>query len=482
MNKYNEIYRPQYHFSAPDSWLNDPNGLVYFNGEYHFFYQNNPYEDHWGPMYWGHAVSNDMLHWKHLPIALEPDELGTIFSGCCVVDKDDVSKLFDGKPGMIAYYTAHKDIPNKHPIETQCLAYSKDSGRTWIKYAGNPILKAPNTPDAFDYRDPKVIYDEENKRWIMALGGGFYRFYKSTNLIDWELMCETKLFEEFPDIFYLDVENEPGKKELVICQAGFRYYLAHFDNDELIVDQYKLSADYSEGCQAAQTYSNIPDGRTIWVAWLRDGSRGPTSPWRCSMSIPKELKLRKMKDGTIRLVQKPIKELYDLEKEIFNIKNQNVLKNTNVLTNLKGKELDIELCASNLENKKLDLRVFKGSNNRSALIRFDFKNMLAFCDYTGALDPKYDDFQTSFPDYTCPQKIKVRGTCYDAPLNNLEGDLHLRVLIDRSSVEVFVLNTDIEFSFCCYPSIENDQLELVCDEDYTIKELSIRKVESVWEE
>ena len=482
MNKFNEIYRPQYHFSAEKSWLNDPNGLVYYQGEYHLFYQNNPFEDHWGPMYWGHAVSNDMLHWKHLPVALEPDELGTIFSGCCVVDKDDVSGLFDGGSGLIAFYTAHKDVFEKHPIETQCLAYSKDKGRTWIKYENNPIILPPDTPDAFDFRDPKVIYDEENKRFIMALGGGFYRFYKSTDLIHWDLMCETKLFEEYPDISWLEVENEPNKKELLICQAGFRYFLGHFENDELVIDQSVLSADYSEGCQAAQTYFNIEDGRTIWIAWLRDGSRGPTSPWRCSMSIPKEIKLRKMADGTIRLIQKPIKELETLEEEIYKIADKEVTNNVNILENVKGKQLDIECEINDLSNVNIiDLNFFKSSNGRHGNLRFDLKNHLAFIDYTGVLDPKYEDFQTSFPDYTCPQKIKVRGYCYNAPLK-LDGKLKFRVLLDRSSVEVFVENSDVEFTCCCYPCEDGESLELLIDGNCKIDNLSVKKVNSVWEE
>ena len=482
MNKFNDTYRPQYHYSAPENWINDPNGLVFFDGEYHLFCQHNPFANHWGPMYWGHAVSNDMLHWKHLPIALEPDEFGTIFSGCCVVDYEDCSGLFDGKPGLVAIYTAHKDVENKHPIETQCLAYSKDKGRTWIKYENNPIMTPPNTPDAYDYRDPKIIYDKDKKEWLMALGGGFYRFYKSKDLINWNLICETKIFEEFPDIAYLDVENEPGKKYLLIAEAGFRYMLAHFEGNELIVDQGELKADYAEGCQAAQTFFNITDGRTIWMAWLRDGSRGPTSPWRCSYSIPKELKLLKMKDGSIRLIQEPIKELDSLCKNIFSLKDSKVTKYTNVLENVKGRHLDIRVAVKDLENVNvLNLKLFKDENGRHTLVRFDFKQHMMFVDYTGALDPQYDDLQTSFPDYTCPEPIKVRGTCYNAYFEKPE-ELSFRVLLDRSSVEVFVKDTDLEFSYCCYPRECADGLELTSDGDYTVKQLDVYEVESVWEE
>ena len=477
MENYKDTYRPQFHFSAPKNWLNDPNGLVYFEGEYHLFYQHNPFDNRWGPMYWGHAVSDDLMHWKNLPIALEPDELGTIFSGCCVVDEDDISGLFDGKPGLIAYYTSHKDIEGKHPVESQSLAYSKDKGRSWIKYAGNPILRAPDSPDAYDYRDPKVIYDKENKRWIMALGGGFYRFYKSDNLIDWKLMCETKIFEEFPDISMHEVD---GKIYILVIEAGFRYFLGHFEGDRFIVDQPSLCADYSQGCQATQTYYGIKDNRTIAISWLRDGSRGPTENWRCAMSIPRVLSLKKMEDNSIRMIQTIVEEIRDIEEEIYKVEDKKINKGENILKDIKGKQLDIEIKASDLKDARtLDLKVFKSRAGRHALIRFDFENGLVFADYTGVLDPKYDDYQTSFPDYTSAMDIRIRGTCYNAPLN-IKDSISFRVLIDRSTVEVFVADSDIVFSFCCYPSEDGQELELICDSDFKIDRLTVNKVESVW--
>ena len=183
---YNEPYRPQYHFSAPQNWLNDPNGLVYYEGEYHLFYQHNPNDIVWGPMYWGHAVSKDLVHWENLPIALEPDELGTIFSGCCIVDKDDTSGLFGGKSGLIAYYTAHLDRGEKHCIETQCMAYSTDKGRTWIKYSGNqnrdPMV-------AWYYHNDQITYMANawnrnlNQYAAVDLGGVFLESYGYNNTV-----------------------------------------------------------------------------------------------------------------------------------------------------------------------------------------------------------------------------------------------------------------------------------------------------------
>lgn len=478
---YNEPYRPQYHFSAPAGWLNDPNGLVYYEGEYHLFYQHNPADIMWGPMHWGHAVSTDLIHWENLPIALEPDELGTIFSGCCVVDHNDTSGLFGGKSGLIAYYTAHLDRSPRHCLETQCMAYSLDKGRTWIKYSGNPIITPPGTPDDYDFRDPKVVWDEENQRWLMALGGGFVRFYGSKNLIDWEFLSDTRIFEEFPDIFQLPVENEPETKKWVVALAGFRYYLGRFENDRFIVEQNVLSGDYAEGCQAAQTYYNMPDGRTVWIAWMRDGSRGPTSPWRCCMTVPKALSLRRMEDGTIRLVQRPVKELENLRLPWISMENKAVAAGEDILSGLHGKEYDLEVSLSGLEGaKQLDLNLFVGEN-QNTLLRFDFESKLVFADYTGAHDPALRDLQTSFPGayFQAPERVKLRGWSYIAPFTPADT-LRFRVLCDRSTVELFVPDTDIEFSFCVYPTQDADGLSLVCGSGFTVDKLDLYTMQSVW--
>lgn len=479
---YNEPYRPQYHFSAPQNWLNDPNGLVYYEGEYHLFYQHNPNDIMWGPMYWGHAVSRDLVHWENLPIALEPDALGTIFSGCCIVDENDTSGFFGGKSGLIAYYTAHLDRGEKHCIETQCMAYSCDKGRTWIKYSGNPVILPPDTPDAYDFRDPKVVWDEESRQWIMALGGGFIRFYCSKNLIDWTPMSETLFFEEFPDIFRLPVENEPATKKWVLALAGFRYIIGRFENGRFIAEQPELCADYAKGCQAAQTYANMPDGRTVWIAWMRDGSRGPTDPWRCCMTVPKELSLCRVEDGTIRLIQKPVAELETLRENVLSIHNQAFCAGSEILEDLSGKELDIEAEISGLSGaKQMELKLFVGEGQQT-LIRIDFESRHIFADYTGAHIPALRDKQTSFEGnyYTVPERVKLRGFCYNAPF--IPGDtLKFRVLCDRSTVEFFLPGTDVVFTFCVFPTQDADSISLRCDSDCTVNRLDVYKMKGVWQ-
>ena len=185
---YLEDYREQYHYSPAKAWANDPNGMVYFNGEYHLFYQYYPDASVWGPMHWGHAVSTDLIHWTELPIALAPDDGGTIFSGSAVVDKDNTTGFFDGIAGggLVAIYTQDY-MDNGAERQKQSIAYSKDNGRTWIKYEGNPVIAAESDPlNNSAFRDPKVFYNEDAKEWMMVVAGGPLRFFSSTDLKDLE--------------------------------------------------------------------------------------------------------------------------------------------------------------------------------------------------------------------------------------------------------------------------------------------------------
>ncbi len=183
--KYNDPHRPQIHFSPQKGWMNDPNGLVYHNGVYHLFYQHNPNEPVWGPMHWGHATSKDLVHWKEQPIALYPDSLGTIFSGCAVVDKDNTAGF--GKDALVAIYTNHSHELEKagsDKFQTQSIAYSNNNGKSWTKYAGNPVLKNPGIRD---FRDPKVMWYEPSKKWIMTLATlDHITFYSSADLKNWK--------------------------------------------------------------------------------------------------------------------------------------------------------------------------------------------------------------------------------------------------------------------------------------------------------
>lgn len=203
---YTESNRPQLHFTPKVGWINDPNGLVYYDGEYHLFYQHNPYEREWGNMHWGHAVSRDLIRWTELPIALYPDSLGTMFSGSAVIDYENTSGFGTKQnPAMVAIYTA--DSPEK---EVQCLAYSLDKGRSWTKYDGNPVIDSGAKWKTKDTRDPKVFWYAPGKKWVMVLNErDGHSIYNSTDLKEWTYESHTTGFWECPELFELPVEGDP---------------------------------------------------------------------------------------------------------------------------------------------------------------------------------------------------------------------------------------------------------------------------------
>ncbi|MEO0898805.1 MAG: glycoside hydrolase family 32 protein [Bacteroidota bacterium] len=252
---YSQQHRPQFHFSPPSQWMNDPNGMFFYKGEYHLFYQHFPDSNVWGPMHWGHAVSEDMVHWTNLPIAIYPDSLGWIFSGSAVVDKDNTSGFKDGPEApIVAIFTHHnskleKAGSDKH--QYQSIAYSNDRGRSWTLYEGNPVVENPGIRD---FRDPKVFWHKASKKWVMILASlDRVRIYNSPDLKSWE---ETSEFGaeygshagvwECPDLFEMDVDGNPGdKKYMMIVSIGSggpnggsatQYFVGDFDGKEFTLD------------------------------------------------------------------------------------------------------------------------------------------------------------------------------------------------------------------------------------------------------
>ncbi|MDR0843715.1 MAG: 2,6-beta-D-fructofuranosidase, partial [Tannerella sp.] len=309
-NLYREANRPQFHFTARRGWNNDPNGLIYYEGEYHLFFQHNPYEREWGNMHWGHAVSRDLVHWKELPEALSPDRLGTMFSGTTVIDFDNTSGFGKkGTPPMVAIYTA--DGPDK---EVQCLAYSLDKGRTWTKYAGNPVIDSGEKWNSRDTRDPKVFWHTASGKWVMALNErDGHSIYTSSNLKEWTYQSHLTGFWECPDLFELPVDNDPGNIKWVMYGASGTYMIGGFDGKTFTPQYGKFS--YTTGAlYAAQTFGNIPesDGRRIQIGWGRIQHSG--MPFNGMMLLPTELTLRTTPDG-IRMFSYPVKEIDRLQEQ-----------------------------------------------------------------------------------------------------------------------------------------------------------------------
>ena len=328
---YNETNRPQFHFTTRRGWINDPNGLVYHDGEYHLFYQHNPYEIHWENMHWGHAVSKDLVHWKELNDVLYPDNLGTMFSGSAVIDKNNSSGW--GKNAMIAAYTA------AGKQQTQCIAYSLDKGRTFTKYENNPVLGGT--------RDPKVFWYEPAKLWVMALyKENAIAIYNSKNLKDWEYKSETKGFYECPELFELAVDGDANDKKWVTYGASGSYMMGSFDGAKFTPEHGKYY--YSWGTQyAAQTYNNTPDGRRIQIGWGR--IEQPGMPFNQMMLFPCELTLRTTPEG-VRMFCEPVDEINKLHKKTYS------------WTNMTGEDLNDKLkeLNSDLLHVKMDVEISQG--------------------------------------------------------------------------------------------------------------------------
>ena len=362
---YKEQHRPQFHFSPKEKWMNDPNGMVYYEGEYHLFYQYYPDSNVWGPMHWAHAVSPDLVHWEHLPIALEPDSLGYIFSGSAVVDWNNTSGFGkDGNPPMIAIYTYHLmagERAKTNDFQYQAIAYSNDKGRTWTKYEGNPVI--PNTEKIKDFRDPKVFWHKETEKWVMIFArGDRVRIYNSDDLKSWTLTSEfgegfsiAAFPWECPDLFELKIEGTEETKWVMLLSIGnagkeagpnggsaTQYFVGDFDGKTFSSTNPKettLWVDYGRDNYAGVTWSDVPeeDGRRLFLGWMSNWDYAqvvPTTIWRSAMTIPRELSLKNTENG-LRLVSTPVKELEGLRRKKVEVDRANYgfLSNSKLVMN-----------------------------------------------------------------------------------------------------------------------------------------------------
>jgi len=310
---YREALRGQFHFSPRRGWNNDPNGLVFYNGEYHLFFQHNPYGWDWGNMHWGHAISKDLVYWKELGDKLLPDAMGPMFSGSAVVDWNNTSGFGkDGKAPLVLFYTAAGNPT------VQCLAYSID-GHHFTKYAGNPILKEVTGGN----RDPKVIWHEPTKQWVMTLYVELNKihtihFFTSSNLKDWKFASKTDGFFECPDFFELNLDGDPVKRRWVLTGASSEYQVGTFDGKTFQPETTKTPGHRGKGFYAAQTFSDIPqaDARRIQMGWFQTPT--PGMPFNQSMTIPLELGLVSTREGP-RLTWTPVRELAELRAKTIHL-------------------------------------------------------------------------------------------------------------------------------------------------------------------
>lgn len=356
-----EECRPRFHFTPPQNWMNDPNGLTTCDGEYHLFYQHNPYGTAWGHMSWGHAVSPNLVRWEHLPIAIreEPEAGYTIFSGSAVVDRDNTSGFRQGdEPPIVAVYTA--DHQPQQALQDIHLAYSLDRGRTFTKYAGNPVIDVADPK----FGDPKVFWHEPTGKWIMVniMGQqqGRIVLYGSDDLRTWEYLSDFQAADEAPgiwecpDLFPLPLDGDSQQIKWVLKtnfvdygkQAwGSRYFVGDFDGRRFengVPTPLRLRPD-GDNFYAEVTYNDIPqaDGRRILIGWVRQGP-SETRPWTGMQSIPRVLTLR-LRAGGLQVYQSPVAELQALRGEHFAFRDETISGDSTLLADggVSGAELEV---------------------------------------------------------------------------------------------------------------------------------------------
>jgi fructan beta-fructosidase len=417
---FNEAYRPQFHFTARKNWLNDPNGLVFYRGEYHLFFQHNPRGTAWGNMTWGHAISKDLVHWAQLDNAIVPDALGAIYSGSAVVDWQNTAGFATGKEKpLVCIYTAAGN-----PF-TQCLAYSTDRGRTFAKYDRNPVL--PHIVGS--NRDPKVVWHEPTKKWIMALfkNGSTYAFFASPDLKSWTHLHDLNVpgCGECPDFFPMLVDGDKGKPTWVFTGANGRYLIGRFDGRKYTPEAGPFLADVGANYYAVQTYSDIPekDGRRIQLAWM-NGGRYPGMPFNQQMSFPCELTLRTCPEG-VRMFRYPVKELERLRGKESRWKNTQLTPGENLLAGLSRELFDID---AEIEP---DNAAEVGFVLRGAAITYDVAG----------------------------RRLAALGR--SAVLEPVGGKIQLRILLDRTSIEVFGNGGKVSATSCFLPKPDNRSLEIL---------------------
>ena len=496
---YTEPHRPGFHFSPDSMWMNDPNGMVYFEGEYHLFYQYYPEDMVWGPMHWGHAVSNDLVHWKHLPIALYPDSLGFIFSGSAVIDWNNTSELGEENvPPMIAIFTHH------HPelarqgsdrFQYQSIAFSNDKGRNWTKFDGNPVVKNPGIRD---FRDPKVIWHPGSQKWVMVFAAwDRVLFYSSPDLIDWELESEFGSnvgahggVWECPDIFPLPFEGEEKWVLLVSINPGgpnggsaTQYFIGDFNGSEFFNENPGPEPrwiDYGKDNYAGVTWSDIPesDGRRIFMGWMSNWQYAqlvPTLPWRSAMTLPRRLDLVRNGQGPV-LVFRPVKELEGLRQESKQLGSREI-QDAWEIEGISGwpasryeMDLDVSMASDNSGQGPEEFGITLENNlGQQISVGISTTEGRAWVDRSRSGN---SDFSDEF------------SGLHAAPFFASDpGNIQVRVYVDHSSLEVFLDGGKLVFTEIFFPDEPYSRISLYSKEGITLlKGGTIHRLKNTWVE
>ena len=483
--KYKQAFRPQFHFTPEKKWMNDPNGMVYYKGVYHLFYQYYPDDIVWGPMHWGHAISTDLIHWKHKKIALFPDKLGMIFSGSAVVDLKNSSGLgTKEKPPMIAIFTYHDMAGEKagtKDYQTQGLAYSTDEGETWLKYEKNPIVKNSGLKD---FRDPKVFWNTKNNQWNMVLVAGDHaQFYTSDNLINWKFESEFGKnigahggVWECPDIFKLKVTGSKEEKWVLLISinpgapkggSGTQYFVGDFDGKSFKTTQNDIKwIDNGADNYAGVTYNNTPDNKRIFIGWMSNWSYArntPTKSWRSAMTLPRELSLTKI-NGDYVLKNTPVAQFKKQATTAFS-KDVIILK-ANRKTTFDYPYLNQSALQLNTKNENLTL-IFSNEVKDALIINYNAKLK------TFSIDRRHSgivNFEKSFGEKIHKTKIP----------NITTETIDYQVIVDWSSIEIFLNGGVYSFTEQIFPNKPYTKLRIQSDKNQEIKNLTISKITGIW--
>ncbi|ABF42886.1 Levanase [Candidatus Koribacter versatilis Ellin345] len=467
--QYDQPYRPQVHFSPREHWTNDPNGLVFFDGEYHLFFQYNPFGDVWGHMSWGHAVSKDLLHWEELPVAVPEKDGVMIFTGSVVVDHENSSGFCKPKTEcLVAIYTGYQEHFPGGTRQAQYVAYSVDRGRTWTNYDKNPVIDLKMA----DFRDPSVFWDEERHRWVMAVSlpkEHDVQFYSSTNLKQWALLSEfgqlgdTDGDWECPDLLRVPSAQDPTKSTWALKVglnpgapqggSGEQYFFGAFDGKTFTASHEKGAhgwTNYGKDDYCAINFNNIAkDEKPVLLGWMSNweyAAKLPTSPWRGQMSLPRRLSFVKDVEG-LGLKQEPVVE---------------TLRDgaaTTLTSAPREAPFELQVTFDPKAEQIFGMRIYSDKEHYVE-IGFDRKNQQLFMDRTKSSVTVAQEFP---------------GTTV-APLTEGRGfDLH--VIVDRSSVEAFAQDGTIAMNNLVFPTKPQVRVETFGSKPTSAQ---VWKLKSIW--
>lgn len=472
-----ETYRPVYHHTPVYGWMNDPNGMFYKDGVYHLYFQYNPYGSMWANMTWGHSTSIDLTHWTYEGTAIVPDAWGAIFSGSCVVDKDNTAGF--GKGAVVAFYTSAKSTP-WGDVQSQSMAYSLDNGKTFIKYEHNPIL----TSNERDFRDPKVFWYAPGKHWVMMLAvGQEMQIYSSGNLKEWKKESSFGAMQgahggvwECPDLVEVAVEGSKEKKWVLICNlnpggpfggSAAQYFVGSFDGKKFVNESPTQTKwlDWGKDNYATVTWSNAPAGRCIALGWMSNwqyANSVPTTQYRSANTLARDLTLYRA-GGELYLKSKPspeIKKARAEEKKISTFEVKGNYEVASLLADNKG-AYEIEMTIENKGTSKIDFSLMNEKGEKVAMY-YDVVRKQFVMDRSAS---GIVGFSRDFPAVTV------------APVRNTD-QIHLRLFIDRSSVEAFGEDGEYVMTNLVFPAEPYNRMVFSSDKgSYIVKSMNVYRLQ-----